>query len=327
MLFALFLLTVVPATIALVVRGPTTTVWRRLARCWACLPLVWVGTWALQQTSLAPESLDTIVKAWWLNWLLGLSTYAVAAPRMVGKWIVRYLAFVWIGVLGHEVQGLLRLVSNDAWRDALQLVWTWSLLSLVIGYAVYVVLTDFHAPARWVAARWPDVRHSFTRLIWPAAAAVVGLVLMALREPLLAQWSLSDTTHTIASLGMGSLFIVAAASAGLIAVEELRQRQLPWSFRLASLAGAVVIYGLLAVSPDARCLPFLIVLGALPAWRQWQLPALYGALLGLLLVASVHAGLNEVTSFGPRMFLYLSIICFCYGYFFVPRAGRLKHSM
>lgn len=327
MLLALFLLTVVPAAVALVARGPSAAVWRRLARCWACLPLVWLGTWALQQASLAPELLDTIVKACWLVWLLTLSAYAAAAPRVVWKWIIRYLAFVWIGVLGHEVQGLLRLVSNDAWRDALQVAWTCGLLTLVVGYAGYVLLTDFHAPAKWVAAQWPGQPPSFSRWIWPAVAGAVGFVLMVLREPLLTPWSLSDSMHTAAALGLGSLFVLVVAAALVIAIEELRQSRLPWSFRLASLIGAVAIYGLLAVSPDARCLPFLLVLAALPAWRRWELSALYGALLGLLLVSCVHAGLNDVTSFGPRMFLYLSIICFCYGYFFVPRAGRLKHSI
>lgn len=315
----LLLVVLASACVALCVHGPTRSGWLRVAVCALSLPLTAAAQWLLDRYISDPAFRESLAADVFWIWAMCLPAFALGAGWPLWKWIVRIQALTFIVEVGCWMPVLLSHIPEQ-WRTPISLVTNVVLMLMIAGLVLQFVLAHFE-PARSLLRRaMPSIESSLQHLAWPLAICLAGFVILLFREPLLALWPHSPLRHEAWMLALGSLFAVAATYLGVKALDEFGGHPLPRSFRIAAPVAAVALYWLLSVSPDGRCLPFLVLMALLPAWGRWHVSTLWGALLGMLLIALVHASLTNVATFGPRLFLYLSITCFCYGYFFVPRA-------
>lgn len=319
MVVSLLCLAAASAILALYIHGPTRSAWLRVAVCAIAVPLALASSYLLDRFVADPEFRESLaVDVIWVG-ALCLPALALGLGRGVWKWIIRLIGLIFVFEVGFWMPHLLRHVSDEALKQNIITMTNCSILGAIVFGILWIASQHVKTFRDALARHSPWAGSSLRRLAWPLGICVAGFLVVLFREPLLALWPGSALRHEAWMLGLGSLFALTATYLGLKALDEFGSHPVPRSFRAAAPLAAVAVYWLLAISPDGRCLPFLVLMALLPAWGRWHVSTLWGALLGLLLISLVHASLTNVATFGPRLFLYLSITCFCYGYFFVPR--------
>ena len=309
-----YVLVVLPAIFCLLRNGISRSALRRLAAIGGLLVIVLLGNWILSRMITLPDLQRVVVHEWQLAWLVCLSAYALHASRHAWKWIVRLLVLHAILDVGHEFQQLLDLIPSDLLRSSILALVPLLLTALIAIYFLRVFSVEILPSRVWFDSLYSSNPRRFRRLVAISGGWLLALFLFAVRRICLQRWVETDRLLDNLVLLTGALLVALMVFLAIAFWEQARGSRLGMSLRGALLLGGASFYGLLAISPDARCLPFVAAVALLPAWRRWQTTAIYAAVVGMLLIALIHTSLHSVASYGPRMFLYLAVVCFCYGF-------------